>query len=546
MTSINPNISINPFKPQGVNNKKDTELGIFYTNDMHGDVTRLAKFKSAHDTFKLENKTNPSMTLAAGDCLFGADKQRNSLMVKLFNLMHLDALALGNHEFAGGSKPLADSLDKADFKSVCCNLKIDEDSPLKERLKDKKLVKSAVFMKGGHKFAVIGTAPIDSYIGKNEGGVKPLGIDNTIKEINEETKKLESQGINKIILCSHLGYGEQGDLKVARETEGIDIIVGGHTHTVIDGVNTQDNGGTHKLNLLMSKRNEPVIITQAGGMNQYAGYLDVVFDKNGVLKTDKIKNNLYDLNIFKDSRVAKNLMDKELGKKVVLAETSTDYTPKDTYEERFKENPLANLYADAVKEQTGADVVLYHAATIRGGVKGAITNYDVKYSMLPFNNDMKQIEISEKDLVDVINAMAGSLLTTNSDPQVLRCAGMNYTIHNDVEFAKTGNKNSLIDLKIGDENVNVENPSEDKKLKLTLNEYLFKHDLTKNILAKYENDAKSVGHEQDLFINYLDSHKNIDLKQSEEKRTNFTQDYATRDEFNAARKEVIGETARYI
>ena len=70
--------------------------------------------------------------------------------------------------------------------------------------------------------------------------------------------------------------------------------------------------------------------------------------------------------------------------------------------------------------------------------------------MLPFNNDMKQIEISEKDLVDVINAMAGSLLTTNSDPQVLRCAGMNYTIHNDVEFAKTGNKNPLIDLKIGE------------------------------------------------------------------------------------------------
>ena len=546
MTSINPNTPLNVFKPQGVKNPKEAELGIFYTNDMHGDVNRLAKFKTAHDSFKLENKTTPSMTLAAGDCLFGADKQRNSLMVKLFNMMHLDALALGNHEFAGGSKPLADSLKNADFKTVNCNLKIDDDNPLKERLKDKKIVRSAVFMKGGHKFAVIGTAPVDSYIGKNEGGVKPLNLDKTINEINKETKELEKQGVNKIILCSHLGYGEQGDLKVARETEGVDIIVGGHTHTTIEGVNTKDNGGTHKLNLLMSKRNEPVIITQAGGLNQYAGYLDVVFDEKGVLKTDKIKNNLYDLNIFEESKVAQDLMDKELGQKVVLAETATDYKPASTYEERFKENPLSNLFADAVKEQTGADAVLFNAATVRGGVKGAITNYDVKFSMLPFNTDMQEIEISENDLVDVVNSMSGTILTTNKDPQVLRSAGMKYTIHNDVEFAKTGNKNALIDMQIGDKKINIKNPSQDKKYKVVLSNYLFSHDLTKDVLSKYKESAKSVGHEQDLFTNYLNSHKDIDLKQPTEKRANFTREYASRDELNAARKEVLGADTIYI
>lgn len=546
MKSINPNAPLNVFKPQGVKNPKEAELGIFYTNDMHGDVNHLAKFKTAHDTFKLENKTTPSMTLAAGDCLFGADKQRNSLMVKLFNMMHLDALSLGNHEFAGGSKPLADSLKNADFKTVNCNLKIDDDSPLKERLKDKKIVRSAVFMKGGHKFAVIGTAPVNSYIGKTENNVKPLNLDDTIKEINKETKELEKQGINKIILCSHLGYGEQGDLKVARETEGVDIIVGGHTHTTIEGVNTKDKGGTHKLNLLMSKRNEPVIITQAAGLNKYAGYLNVVFDEKGVLKTDKIKNNLYDLNIFEDSKIAQNLMDKELGKKVVLAKTTTDYTPANTYEERFKENPLSNLFADAVKEQTGADVVLFNAATVRGGVKGAITNYDVKFSMLPFNTNMQEVKMNEKDLVDVLNAMSGTILTTNKDPQVLRTAGMKYTVHNDVEFAKSGNKNTLIDMQIGDKKVNVENPRRDKKFKVIVSSYLFNHDLTKNILSKYKKNAKSVGYEQDLFTNYLKSHKNIDLKQPTEKRANFTHEYASRDELNAARKEVLGDEAESI
>ena len=373
-----------------------------------------------------------------------------------------------------------------------------------------------------------------------------MNLDDTIKEINKETKELEKQGINKIILCSHLGYGEQGDLKVARETEGVDIIVGGHTHTTIEGVNTKDKGGTHKLNLLMSKRNEPVIITQAAGLNKYAGYLNVVFDEKGVLKTDKIKNNLYDLNIFEDSKIAQNLMDKELGKKVVLAKTATDYTPANTYEERFKENPLSNLFADAVKEQTGADVVLFNAATVRGGVKGAITNYDVKFSMLPFNTNMQEVKMNEKDLVDVLNAMSGTILTTNKDPQVLRTAGMKYTVHNDVEFAKSGNKNALIDMQIGDKKVDVENPRRDKKFKVIVSNYLFNHDLTKNILSKYKKNAKSVGHEQDLFTNYLKSHKNIDLKQPTEKRANFTHEYTSRDELNAARKEVLGDEAESI
>ena len=239
-------------------------------------------------------------------------------------------------------------------------------------------------------------------------------------------------------------------------------------------------------------------------------------------------------------------MDKELGKKVVLAKTATDYTPANTYEERFKENPLSNLFADAVKEQTGADVVLFNAATVRGGVNGAITNYDVKFSMLPFNTNMQEIKMNEKDLVDVLNAMSGTILTTNKDPQVLRTAGMKYTVHNDVEFAKSGNKNALIDMQIGDKKVDVENPRRDKKFKVIVSNYLFNHDLTKNILSKYKKNAKSVGHEQDLFTNYLKSHKNIDLKQPTEKRANFTQEYTSRDELNAARKEVLGDEAESI
>ena len=166
--------------------------------------------------------------------------------------------------------------------------------------------------------------------------------------------------------------------------------------------------------------------------------------------------------------------------------------------------------------------------------------------MLPFNTNMQEVKMNEKDLVDVLNAMSGTILTTNKDPQVLRTAGMKYTVHNDVEFAKSGNKNALIDMQIGDKKVDVENPRRDKKFKVIVSNYLFNHDLTKNILSKYKKNAKSVGHEQDLFTNYLKSHKNIDLKQPTEKRANFTHEYTSRDELNAARKEVLGDEAESI
>ena len=271
----------NSFKPQNTSN---ASLSVFYNNDMHGDLKRLGKLKTAKDCFEKQNVTVPKLTLSGGDMFLGTDKKRNSFLVDFMNKFKLDATALGNHEFSAKSKGLAENLEKAEFKSVCANIEVDEKNDLAKRLKDKKLVKSATFMKGGHKFGIIGASPFDTDITvkeKQDGtGIKQMNVDQTIKAINEEAKKLEDQGINKIILCTHTGYGEHADLKIARETEGVDIIIGGHSHTVIDGANKEDKGGDHKLNVVKSKRGEPVVITQAGKLNKYAGFLNVVFDED--------------------------------------------------------------------------------------------------------------------------------------------------------------------------------------------------------------------------------------------------------------------------
>ncbi|MGN0018955.1 MAG: bifunctional metallophosphatase/5'-nucleotidase [Candidatus Gastranaerophilaceae bacterium] len=513
MLKITPKLNTKPFQPQGKNSKSDVEVGIFYTNDMHGDVDRLSKFKTAHDEFVKENLHVPNFTIAAGDCLFGSDRQRNSLMVKLFNYMNLDALALGNHEFAGGSKKLADSLKKAEFKSFSANLKIRKGNPLRKRIKDKKLVKSAIFMKGGQKFGIIGASPFDSYINAVDKAVKPQNLDSTIKSINNEVVNLEKQGVNKIILCSHVGY--KNDLKIAQETEGVDIIIGGHSHTLIEGVNNQNGENNHKLNLLSSKRKEPVIITQLGSMNRRVGYLDVVFDEKGILKTDKISNNLYNVNDFAESDFANDLIDKKLGNRITLAKVNGEYAPRNEYEERYFENPLANAFADSMLEcgkSYGAEVSLFQAASIRGGMKDKITNHQVKYSIAPFNNKLKLVELSEKDLVEILKASAGSLLTSDKDVQLMRCAGMEYSVKTDKEYFLNGGKNPIYDLFIGGRKVDTVNPDENRKIKTVITDYMLVMPCLKNIMKKYSSSAKTIGNEQESFKNYLQNKKEISTK----------------------------------
>lgn len=506
------------FKPQKTVNPEDVQLGIFYTNDMHGDINRLSKFKTAHDEFVKENKNISNLTIAAGDCLFGSDKQRNNLMIKLFNLMGLDALALGNHEFADGSKKLSENLKNANFKSVSANLKMDKKCSLQERLKDKKLVKSAVFMKNGHKFGVIGVSPFDSYINAVDKSVKPKNLENTIKSINSEVKYLEDKGINKIVLCSHVGY--ENDLKIAKETEGVDIIVGGHSHTLIDGVNKTNDAQNRKLNLLNSKRNEPVMITQLGAMNKKVGYLDVIFDKNGILHTDKISNNLYDLDNFTDSKPLNDLMQQELGEKITLAKVVGEYSPKNSFEERCYENPLANLVADSYLDfgkKYGAEIALFQAGSIRGGMKDSISNYDVKYAIAPFNKNLLLVDISEKDLVEILRASAGSILHQANDTQLIRCAGMDYSVITEKEFFANGGKNSITQINVQNHPIDVANPSEDKKIKAVVNEYLISMPCTQHVMKKYKDKAIKIGTEQQIFSDYLKNKKEVSAETTEER-----------------------------
>lgn len=484
----------------------NTQITVFYINDTHGNVTKVSKLKPAHDKFKKYNKKG-SLTVGAGDLYLGGDKARNSAMTKIYNAIKMDYTTAGNHEYDAGSDFYAKNMKPANFKTVVSNINIPSKNPLQERLKDKKLVRSDIFMKNGTKFAVLGTSPSDKDIGAKDdnNNVSVMTLEETVSILNKEVEKLEARGVNKIILLSHSGY--DSDLKIATQTGGIDVIIGGHTHDELNGVNKEDNQKSKK-NLVKSLRCEPVIITQAGSDNTNVGYLDVLFDKKGVLIEDKIQNKLVKLEKYKNSKKIDKILTKSIGKNETIAPVTIPFIPTCEDDERKAENPVASILADGMLQRGqkyNAEVAFFNAPSMKSsGISDKITTYDIKYRMLPYDDDVVVAEMSEKQFLKLLNTEAKTIITKDLS-QVIHCSGMKYTIN------KSDAKNNVIcvhNICILDKKGNVirkideNNPSETKTVKCAMTKFLFQDATLTNILKDVKKSEK-VGNQQEIFIEQI-------------------------------------------
>ena len=107
-----------------------------------------------------------------------------------------------------------------------------------------KVLKSSVIEEvNGHKYGIIGSTPVDLFTRTKLGPLqRDISVDDaaqTIKDIQTEIDALKKQGVNKIILLSHLG--NTFEKIVATQTSGIDVILGGHSHDLIQSVKEGEN-----------------------------------------------------------------------------------------------------------------------------------------------------------------------------------------------------------------------------------------------------------------------------------------------------------------
>lgn len=456
------------------------KTAIWYINDTHGQMSKMGRMKTSADEFVKEYKDKKDVDLfklSGGDVLAGQDFKRTALWIKFLNLIKLDASAIGNHEFDSEEPAFAKLVKMAKFPFVASNLKIKDTSPLKECVDEGKLVRSTVIEKNGHKYGIVGTLPID--LGEICGEFQPLpgleysdNLKDAIAEVQKEVdlllaKKNEAgeRDINKIILTSHLGY--KNDLILAKNVTGIDVIIGGHSHEILEGIKEGslddiDQAAKNKVNLVKSPNGDPVVITQAGKNGIETGKLGLSFNSDGVILTDSLDNAITDVNRFSKDKTISRLKDKALGKPEVISSLKEDCHPVNPYE---SENPIANLVADSVRLKSGAQVALFNASTIRGVLdKGKVTTRDIE-ELFFFPNKFVKGKLSEKAL---ITALRQGAQTLDLKPELFQVSGIKYTVTPDRDV-----KNIAILNDDGTEiKLNTVKPSETKMFTIACSDYM--------------------------------------------------------------------------
>lgn len=431
-----------------------TTASILYIADIHGKMTNMERICEMAKIFDSTSTANAKLKLASGDILLGSNPMTNKVASHFLNWIGVTNNGLGNHELDATPAALAESLKDAKYNLLAANVTVNPKSPMAGKIK-----KSVIEEYNGQKFGIIGTAPSDALerVGTRESleDMKIDDIDTTIKKVQDEINKLKEQKIDKIILLSH--SGKDADKRLAQETDGIDIILGGHTHDLYKGVNEGEN-------LLYSKSGEPVVITQIGKDGEYVGVLNAVFNKEGVIA--KVQNNVIRTGTFTRKLPFKTAVESIIGKPEVLGTIKS--APPSPGDRLISNNPHGNLIVDAMRNELGTDIALLNAGNLRGFFpEGEVDSRRIN-DVTPFEDKMMICNLSEKQIVDAIKNGAKSFLNPAHKPGILLVSGLKYTVTDKGELKSL----TFID-KQGKENpLNINNPSTNRKFTVACDDFL--------------------------------------------------------------------------
>ncbi len=449
---------------------KTEYLTILHTNDVHGRLEPIhygnnkglvGGIAPRATLIKRIEASNPNtVTVDAGDFAQGSlyfNIFSGTPDIKLMHLAGYDIATLGNHEFDKGLGVTKQILKNSKYPFVCANIRFTEDKELQEMVKPY-LIKDY----NGLKVAFVGLIAenLKTLVNKLNG----VEVFDSVKIMREIVKKVNPKA-GMIVVISHMGVNS--DKQLARSVPEIDVIIGGHSHTLI------------KKPRLFNKNTDKTLVVQGGEFGVHLGRLDIA------IKDKVIQGYYYDLipvnsETLPDKAIQKELkiLSKEIQKfkteKVGELAVTIGEEGKNIRSELLKQG---SLVTEAIKNRfPEVDLVLQNSGGVRLNRQippGTFTLADV-LELYPFENTVIILDLKGEDLKSVLET--SSRFYPRENGGFLQSLGLEYTVNtnnphqilsNDgLKILKPGNRVSGI-------KINGKPLENERYYKIAINDYMY-------------------------------------------------------------------------
>ncbi|MEJ6403581.1 bifunctional metallophosphatase/5'-nucleotidase [Yoonia sp. 2307UL14-13] len=436
-------------------------LHIIHINDLHSRIEPINRFDStcnaednaAGECFggyaRVITKINELRAELAGEnviVLDAGDQYQGSLMYTTYKgdveaefaeIVGFDAMAVGNHEFDDGDEGLRKLTDNVSFPVISGNIDVSQSNVLAGQVEN-----HTVLEVGGEKIGIVSALAVDTVETSSPSGT--VVFTDEAESLTADVATLEGEGVNKIIALTHVGVNR--DMAIAESVEGLDAVVGGHSHTLFS--NTEEGAMAYPTMV------GDVPVVQAYAYSKYVGHLVLEFDDEGNVTSATGDTILLDASVAEDeaavARIAELAGPIDEMKNRVVAEAA-EAIEGDRSVCRAMECPMGNLVADAmldrVKDQ-GIQIAIQNGGGLRASIdSGEITMGEV-LTVLPFQNTLSTFEVTGEAIVAALENGVGQIEDgAGRFPQV---AGMSFTVD---AAAEPGSRVS--DVMVGGEPIDV-------------------------------------------------------------------------------------------
>ena len=397
-------------------------LTILHTNDVHGRLQSIDYSDKLHSVGgiarratiirDLKSQNQNLLVLDAGDAVQGSLFFRffdGIPDIKFMSQISYDAAALGNHEFDKGIDVIENLVNTANFPYISSNIRFTKNKSLDRKIKDY-IIKDY----NGFKVGIIGVTTDD--LKTLTRGADHIKIFDDVKTVKKLVKKLDPK-VDFIVILSHIGV--EDDIELAKAVPEIDVIVGGHSHTLLN----------KPITVLNDKNTTLIVQTGEFGIN--LGKLEVTIKDK---KIEKYNYNLIpiDKKIKEDQSMAKDifLLAQQIENKTNKV-VGVLNTPIDARENKIRTGLTAagSLVTEAVKSKyPDAEIVMQNSGGIRAHKyinPGPITIGNI-LELYPFDNTVVLAEISGQDIKSILETSSRDL--PGFAGSFLQTSGLEYTI----------------------------------------------------------------------------------------------------------------------